>query len=263
MSLPAPGAQGRPAGPALLQGVALTALAAAVFLGLFQLIALVLRAVPEPIGPNAELFAEGARTTLLLTVAAGGVGLALGLIAGLARLSARPFVRAPAGFYVWVVRGTPLLVQILFVFYGLPELVPWLRLSDFWAAVIALALNVGAYNAEVVRAGILAVPRGQTEAARSLGLSGFQTLGAVVVPQAFRITVPPLVNNLVALLKDSSLASAIGLLELTLTGDRIRAESFAPVPVLATVAAVYLALTTALTIFTDMLERRLARGRTR
>lgn len=263
MSLPNERTQDRTCGLAFLRGLALTALAVAAFLALFQLITIVLRLVPEPIGPNAELFVEGARLTLLLTIVSGVLGLVLGLLAGLAKLSANPVVRAPAAAYVWLVRGTPLLVQILFVYYGLPEIFPWLTLNDFLAAAVALGLNVGAYNAEVVRAGILAVPRGQTEAARSLGLTGLQTLAAVVVPQAVRITVPPLVNNLVALLKDSSLASVIGLLELTLTGNRVRAESFAPVPVLATVAAVYLTLTTALTFLTSRLERRLARGRSR
>ena len=122
--------------------------------------------------------------------------------------------------------------------------------------MIALALNVGAYNAEVIRAGILAIPRGQTEAARSLGLSGAQTMRTVVLPQALRIVVPPLVNNLVALLKDSSLASSIALLELTLAGQRVSSESFLPIPVLTTVAVVSLALTSVMTNFTDQLERR-------
>jgi len=131
------------------------------------------------------------------------------------------------------------------------------QLNEFWSAVIALSLNVGAYNAEVIRAGILAVPRGQTEAARSLGLSGAQTMTTVILPQALRIVVPPLVNNLVALLKDSSLASSIALLELTLAGQRVSSESFLPIPVLTTVAGVYLALTTVMTFFTDQLERRL------
>lgn len=101
------------------------------------------------------------------------------------------------------------------------------------------------------------MPRGQTEAARSLGLSGPQTMTTVILPQALRIVVPPLVNNLVALLKDSSLASSIALLELTLAGQRVSSESFLPIPVLTTVAGVYLALTTVMTFFTDQLERRL------
>jgi polar amino acid transport system permease protein len=106
----------------------------------------------------------------------------------------------------------------------------------------------------VIRAGILAVPKGQTEAAKSLGLSHFKTLRFVVLPQAFRIVLPPLVNNIVALLKDSSLVSAIGLVELSLSGSRISSETFQPVPVLTTVAFIYLILTTVLTLFASQLE---------
>jgi polar amino acid transport system permease protein len=114
---------------------------------------------------------------------------------------------------------------------------------------------VGAYNAEVIRVGIQAVPPGQSEADRSLGLSNIKTLRWVVLPQAIRIVVPPLVNNIVALLKDSSLASAIGLLELTLAGNRISSETFLPVPVLSTVALLYLIYTSAITVVTSLLER--------
>jgi polar amino acid transport system permease protein len=128
--------------------------------------------------------------------------------------------------------------------------------------MLALALNVGAYNAEVIRAGIEAIPKGQSEASQSLGMSKFKTMRFVILPQALRIVIPPLINNIVALLKDSSLASSIGLLELTLAGNRISSETFLPVPVLTTVAAVYLAMTTAITTVTNLLERKLKMGRT-
>ncbi|MEF2277705.1 amino acid ABC transporter permease [Deinococcus sp. YIM 134068] len=234
--------------------------AVAAFLLLFFAITLILRQMPDPIGPRADLFVEGARMTLQLTVVSGVIGLLIGVLVGIARTSGAWLVRAPAGFFVWLVRGTPLLVQILFVYNALPPILQAVglnvQLNEFWSAVIALAFNVGAYNAEVVRAGILAIPRGQSEAARSLGLSGGQTMNTVVLPQALRIVVPPLVNNLVALLKDSSLASTIALLELTLAGSRVSSETFQPIPTLTTVAAVYLALTTVMTLFTDQLEKR-------
>lgn len=234
--------------------------AAAAFVLLFFVITAVLRQMPEPIGSRADLFVEGARMTLQLTLVSGVIGLVIGVIAGIQKTSALWLVRAPASLFVWLIRGTPLLVQILFVYNALPPLLQAigidLELNEFWSAVIALSLNVGAYNAEVIRAGILAIPRGQSEAARSLGLSGGQTMNAVVLPQAMRVVVPPLVNNLVALLKDSSLASAIALLELTLAGSRVSSETFQPIPVLTTVACVYLALTTVMTLFTDQLERR-------
>ena len=230
------------------------------FLALFYVITLILRAMPDPIGPRADLFVQGARMTLQLTVVSGVIGLAVGMIAGIMKVSASPLVRAPANLFVWLVRGTPLLVQILFVYNALPPLLQGIglnvSLNEFWSAVIALALNVGAYNAEVIRAGILAIPKGQTEAARSLGLTSGKTMQTVVLPQAMRIVVPPLVNNIVALLKDSSLARTIALLELSRAGARVRSETFMPIPVLTTIAAVYLALTTVMTFFTDQLEKR-------
>jgi len=239
----------------LFQGIAFLA---ASFLG-FALLSFVvgklLVFMPEPIGSRSSLFVEGAKITLLITLYSAVFGLIVGVLLGLARGSPRPWLRLPALIYIWLIRGTPVLVQILFVFYALPELVPQLQLDEFWAAAIALGLNVGAYNAEVIRAGIQAVPPGQSEAARSLGLSNVKTLRWIVLPQAIRIVVPPLVNNVVALLKDSSLASTIGLLELSLAGQRISSETFLPVPVLTTVALLYLTYTTAITLVTWMLER--------
>jgi polar amino acid transport system permease protein len=225
------------------------------------LIALPLRLLPPPIGTAAGQFAEGARQTIALTIISGALGLVVGVFAALGKLAKNPLTQYPARFYVWVVRGTPLLVQILFVFYGLPALIPALRLSDFNSAVIALALNVGAYNAEAVRGGILAVSKGQVDAARSLGLSAYHAFRHVTLPQAIRISLPSLVNNLVGLLKDSSLAYAIGVVELTMIGNRVQAESFQPVPVFITIATIYLILTTTLTWFSNALEWQLGKHR--
>ena len=192
---------------------------------------------PERAASAGRIMAQGAEVTLKLTLLSGAAGLVIGVFAGMARLSARAWVRLPAAFYIWVIRGTPLLVQILFAYNALPLLLQPLwpgaqqALTPYWAAFIALAFNVGAYNAEVVRAGIQAIPKGQW---------------------------PPLVNNVVALLKDSSLASVITLLELALSGQRIISATFRPVEVYLAVAAVYLLLTTLLTFFTNLLERRLA-----
>lgn len=225
------------------------------------LIALPLRVLPPPIGSAAVQFAEGARQTVALTLVSAILGLLLGIVAALGKLSRHPVLRYPSRFYVWVIRGTPLLVQILFVYLALPAVFPQLRLSDFNSAVIALALNVGAYNAETVRAGILAISKGQVDAARSLGLSPYAAFRHVTLPQAVRISLPSLVNNLVGLLKDSSLAYAIGVVELTMVGNRVQAESFQPVPVFITVAAIYLILTTTLTWFSNALEWQLGRHR--
>ncbi len=215
----------------------------------------------------------GAEITIKLTVISSAVGLFLGLVAGVARLSKNPVVRLPAQFYIWVIRGTPLLVQILFAYNALPFLlepvwkylqpfgVPSIQdvLTPYWAAFIALSVNVGAYNAEVIRAGIQAIPKGQWEAAMSLGMRPYQVMRFIVVPQALKIVVPPLVNNVIALLKDSSLASVITLLELVHQGQRMISITFRPVEVYVAVAAIYLLLTTVLTFFTDWLEREMGR----
>ncbi|AOG21752.1 amino acid ABC transporter permease [Acidovorax sp. RAC01] len=212
--------------------------------------------LPDPIGPNAQAFSDGARMTLWLTLVSGTLGLALGTGAALARTARWVAVRWVASFYIWVIRGTPLLVQILFVYFALPVLVPGLNLPDFAAAVLALGLNVGAYNAEAIRAGLLAVPRGQTEAAKALGLGRVHVFLDVVFPQAFKISLPPLVSNFVALLKDSSLAYAIGVVELTNVGNRIQSATFQPIATLSTVAITYLLLTTLVTQISNAVEYR-------
>lgn len=215
----------------------------------------------ESVAFYAKSIRDGAEITLKLTIISSIAGLILGLIAGIAKLSKNPIFRYPAAFYVWLIRGTPLLVQLLFVLQGVPQILSLLNINvvliPYWAAFIGLSVNVGAYNAEVIRAGILAVPKGQWEAAQSLGLSQAQVMRYVVVPQALRIVIPPLVNNVVALLKDSSLAYVLGLPELVTRGERIIATTWRPVPIYAIEAGIYLLLTTVLTFFTNWLERRL------
>ena len=232
------------------------AAAAMVLLMMLWLMAIPLSWAPEPIGNNAQLFAEGTRITVLLTAVAAAAGVLIGVLAALGKTSTWWPLRVIASAYIWVIRGTPLLVQVLFVYFALPVLVPALQLSDFTSACVALSLNVGAYNAEAIRAGLQAVPRGQVEAARSLGLSPWFTFIDVTFPQAFKISLPPLVNNIVALLKDSSLAYAIGVVELTNVGNRIQAATFQPLPILLTSATIYLLLTTVLTQISNAVERR-------
>ena len=232
-------------------------LAVTVLVGFLWLMAIPLSWMPEPIGSAAAQFADGARVTVALTLVSGVIGLTLGMLAALGKLSRFLPLRLIAGFYVWVIRGTPLLVQVLFVFLALPALVPGLQLSDFYSAVVALAFNSGAYNAEAIRAGILAVPKGQRHAAHSLGLTPLQAFRYVIFPQSLRIALPPLVNNIVSLLKDSSLAYVIGVVELSNIGNRIQAATFEPIPVFITVASIYLVLTTVLTQISGAIERRL------
>ena len=227
-------------------------------------LAIPLSAAPAPIGAAAEQFAEGARITVWLTLIAGIAGVALGVTAGIGKLSNFLPLRWLCNFYVWLIRGTPLLLQIMFVWLVIPSIMPeGIELSDFACAAIALSLNVGAYNTECVRAGILAVPHGQVEAAKALGLTPLQTFIDVVLPQSFRVALPALANNLASLVKDSSLAYAISVVELTMAGYRVQAESYQPIPVFLTTAVIYLILTTAFTTLTAALEARLDVGQKR
>ena len=226
--------------------------------------AMPLSMAPAPIGPAAKEFTEGARMTVLLTLVSGLSGMVIGVVAGLGKLSSFLPLRWLCDFYVWLIRGTPLLLQILFVWLASPQLLPdSMQPSDFACAAIALAINIGAYNTECVRAGILAVPHGQIEAAKALGLSPFQTFMDIVFPQSMRVALPALANNLASLVKDSSLAYAISVVELTMIGYRVQASSYQPIPVFLTTATIYLILTTAFTSLTSALEVKLDVGRKR
>jgi polar amino acid transport system permease protein len=214
--------------------------------------------LPEPIGGAAKQFATAARTTVALTLISAVIGGVLGIALGLGKMSGLKMLRWPSEFIVWLIRGTPLLTQILFFYLALPAMAPQLQLDEFWTAVIALSINVAAYNAEVFRAGVLAVPRGQKMAAQAMGFSPVQSFIYIVLPQAMRVSLPALVNNIVALLKDSSLAYAIGVVEINMIAQRVQAESFQPIPVFVATGLIYLILTTALTQFSGALEQRMA-----
>src|SRR5499427_6926213 len=153
---------------------------------------------------NLGFLLAGARATILVTIAALLIGMVIGLVVGMARLSKRPYVAGPATAYIEVFRNTPALVQLIWVYYCLP-LFTGLNFSASVSCIIALALNGSAYIAEIFRAGIQGVDRGQVEAARALGLSYAKTLRKIILPQAFRRMIPPMVNESVALLKFSSL----------------------------------------------------------
>lgn len=181
--------------------------------------------------------------------------LLLGLVAGLGRVSSNPAAHTLSTAYVELIRGTPLLVQI-FIFYFFIGTV--LELSAFAAGVAALAVFTGAYVAEIIRAGIEAVPRGQMEAARSLGMSYAQAMRHVILPQALRKTLPPLAGQFINLIKDSSLVSIIAITDLSKAGREVVSSTFSPFEVWFTVALMYLALTGSLSILVRRLERRLA-----
>lgn len=193
--------------------------------------------------------------TLKISALALVFSLLLGLVAGLGRVSKSPAASSLAATYVEIIRGTPLLVQI-FIFYFFIGTV--LKLSAFAAGVAALAVFTGAYVAEIIRSGIEAVPRGQMEAARSLGMSGAQAMRHIILPQAIRKTLPPLAGQFISLIKDSSLVSVMALTDLTKAGREIVSSTFSPFEVWFTVAGMYLVLTGSLSWLVRRLERRMA-----
>jgi polar amino acid transport system permease protein len=197
---------------------------------------------------------RGAVYTVQVSVLAIACGLVLGWLFGMAAVSGVAAVRAVTWCYVQFIRGTPLLVQIFLIYFGLAPL-GW-NVPAFWSGVIALGLNSGGFQAEIVRAGIESIDRGQTEAARSIGMSRFQTLVFILVPQTVRRVIPPLTNELITLVKSSSLLSAIAALELTHAGQLIIARTFAPFEIYAAVALIYLVMVSVLARCSALLERR-------
>ncbi|WP_280266895.1 amino acid ABC transporter permease [Nocardia wallacei] len=195
--------------------------------------------------------------TLPLTAISFSIGLVLALFVALARMSKLWPVAAAARFYISIIRGTPLLVQLFIVFYALPQLN--IVIDPFPAAVIAFSLNVGGYAAEVVRAAILSVAHGQWEAAQALGLSHVQTLGSIILPQASRIAVPPLSNTLISLVKDTSLASTILVTELLRTAQLAAAPTFDFFALYGVAAIYYWVICLILGFAQTRLETRLAR----
>ena len=181
--------------------------------------------------------------------------LILGLTTALFRLSDSFSARAIARGYLELIRNTPLLIQIFFVYF---VVAPVLNIGAFASAILALSLFEGAYAAEILRAGIVSLHRGQWEAAHSLGLGAFDTYRDVILPQAIRRVLPPLAGQGISLIKDSSLVSTIAIYELTMRGQRIVAETFLAFEIWFTVAAIYLILTFGLSLVVHMLERRMA-----
>jgi His/Glu/Gln/Arg/opine family amino acid ABC transporter permease subunit len=200
------------------------------------------------------LFLAGVWMTAKLAFFALLFGLPIGLLLALSRVQPVKFLRAPAAVYVEFMRGTPLLVQILFIYFVLPYF--GIFVPAFLSGVVALTMNCAAYVAEIFRAGIQSIDAGQMEAARSLGMSHWQAMKRIILPQTFRRVVPPLTNEAIALLKDSSLVSVIGLTELARTGQELASRYAAPLTIWPLVALLYLLLTFPLTRVSEYLERR-------
>ncbi|WP_457549400.1 amino acid ABC transporter permease [Archaeoglobus sp.] len=199
--------------------------------------------------------AYGSLVTLKFTVFSTLLGLLIGTVMGIFRIVRNFILNAIATAYIEVIRGTPLLVQIMIVYYGLPA--AGINLPPDIAGILALGINSGAYIAEVIRAGILSVPKGQMEAARSLGMTYIQAMRYVVLPQAFRNILPALGNEFIALLKDSSLLSVIAIAELTRTGMQIYAVTFNAWTPLLGVAMFYLMMTLPLSKLVNYMQKRI------
>ena len=205
---------------------------------------------------NIPYFMEGALLTLQITTLSVLLGMVLGLIAGLFKLSKNRILYAIATAYIDFFRGTPLYVQILLLYFGILPL--FMDAEPFMAAVIACSLNAGAYIAEIVRAGIQAVDRGQMEAAYSLGMTKRQAMTHVILPQAYKIVIPPLLNEFIAVLKDTSLVAVISAEELTLRGKLLYSTYFEAAWIWGAVAVIYFIMTKTLALLGDYVERRMA-----
>jgi polar amino acid transport system permease protein len=213
---------------------------------------------------------RGAWRTLWISVLAQIAGIGLGVIAAVARNLRIPIASQAASLYIWFFRGTPLLVQLVFWFSAFPQLVTedfdilfitvqreWFLLSPFQAALIGLAMNEGAYMAEIIRAGIESIERGQMDAARSLGMTNLKAMRLVILPQAARVAIPPTGNEFIAMLKNSSLASVISYPELLTTTDRVANRNYRVLELLAVASCWYLFMTTVFSVIQAEIEARL------
>ncbi|MDT8903922.1 amino acid ABC transporter permease [Anaeroselena agilis] len=209
----------------------------------------------ELIVRSFPLLLAGAAVTIQITALSVGFGLLIGMFVGIARLSKILPVRVAAAVYVDFIRGTPLLVQIFLIYFALP-IVLGTRIDPFVAAITACSINSGAYVAEIFRAGIQSIDKGQMEAGRSLGMTWPQTMRHIILPQAFKRVIPPLGNEFIAMLKDSSLVSVIGFEELTRRGQLIIARTYGSFEIWLTVAFIYLLMTLTISRLVAYLERR-------
>jgi polar amino acid transport system permease protein len=180
-----------------------------------------------------------------------------GIAGSLCRISSNRFLSSIAFFYVWIIRGTPVMVQLFILYFGLPQL--GLKLSSMTAGVLGLAVNTGAYITEIIRAGIQAVDKGQMEAALSLGMNPRQAMARIVGPQAIKICIPPLVNQFIMTLKNSSIASLVTITELFRTGEQIIYTTFRSFEVYTVIAVLYLIMNSIFMVIADKLEKRMAR----
>ncbi|KTA81874.1 cysteine ABC transporter permease [Aeromonas salmonicida] len=207
------------------------------------------------------LLSAGLIFTVPLTLITFVLGILLGFLVALARLYGPTPLVVLVRFYVWLIRGTPLLVQLFLIFYGLPS--AGIVLDAFTAAVIGFTLNIGAYSSEIIRATLAAIPKGQWEAAYSIGMNWPQVMWRVILPQAARIAVPPLSNTFISLVKDTSLAAAVTVPELFQAAQRLASVTYEPLILYIETAIIYLLFSSVLSTLQDRLERKLTHKETR
>jgi len=205
---------------------------------------------------------KGAVLTVQVTALSEMFGIIIGMFTGMGKLSKNKIIRVICSAYVDLIRGTPLLVQVFLIYFGLPNLILQITgnrfpIDPFVAAIWACSINSGAYVAEIFRSGIQSIEKGQMEAARSLGMNKAQAMRYVILPQAIRRIIPPLGNEFIALMKDTSILSAIGLEELVRKGQLYTSSTFASFPVYTGVMFVYLVMTMVVSRFVTYMERRL------
>jgi polar amino acid transport system permease protein len=216
----------------------------------------------EFIKEKALFISTGIGETLQISLMSISLAIVLAILTALGRLSKIPPVYALSTFYVSLIRGTPLLLQIYFFFLALQQAIPWwAKVPAIWSGVLALGLNYGAYMSETFRAGIASVSKGQREAAIALGMTPGQTMRRIVLPQALRFAIPPMGNDFISMTKDSALVSALGFVhELLWRAQKVGRAEFKNLEALITAAIFYWVMTLILTFFQSRLEARLAKG---
>ena len=202
-----------------------------------------------------QILIPGLTMTIPVTVISFSIALCIAICMALVQFARVPVAKEFARFYIWIIRGTPLLVQLFVVFYGLPKV--GIVLEPFPAAVIVFSINEGAYCAETVRAALEAVPKGQLEAGSCAGLTYLQTIRRIVLPQAMRTAFPPLSNSLISMVKDTSLAANITVTEMFMVTQRIVARTYEPLALYIEVGLIYLLFSTVLTKLQRYGEKKL------
>jgi His/Glu/Gln/Arg/opine family amino acid ABC transporter permease subunit len=199
---------------------------------------------------------KGAVVTLEVSLLTMVIATVAGTFLALMRVSGNRFLRIVSMIYMWIMRGTPLLLVLFFVYYAFPS---WgIRLPAFAAAVLAMSMNSAAYKGEIIRSGIQAIPRGQLESAMAIGMSYSQAMRRIILPQAVRVIIPPYINNSILLIKNSALVSAITVTDLMLNSQQIYSATYRPVEILGTAGVLYLMMTSLLMLFQNWAEKKLS-----